>query len=49
LIPFGNLLFLIVGCIESQPGTNEWGPNPWAYNEDTDEISQHLIEDNYKS
>ena len=29
LIPFGHLLFLIACCIKSQPGRNEWGPNPW--------------------
>ncbi|HVT96664.1 MAG TPA: DUF805 domain-containing protein [Acidobacteriaceae bacterium] len=27
-IPFGGLVLLILACIESDPGTNQYGPNP---------------------
>jgi len=43
LIGLGIVIF-IFSVLESEPGRNKWGPNPWEPDED-DEISQHLIED----
>lgn len=32
LIPFiGNIWFIILACQDSQPGTNQWGPNPKGF------------------
>jgi len=44
-IPFGTLVLFVFSLLESQPGRNKWGPNPWEVVSDGDEISQHLIED----
>jgi hypothetical protein len=28
LIPFGSLVLLVFAVLDSQPGDNQWGPNP---------------------
>ena len=43
-VPLGSLVLFIFTLLESQPGRNKWGPNPWE-TEVEDEISQHLIDD----
>ncbi len=42
LIPFYNLY---LACLESEPFTNQYGPNPWGEGEDED-ISEHLVDNN---
>ncbi len=41
-IPFGPIVLLVMACLESQPGTNKWGPNPHELTAD-DVISGHLL------
>lgn len=43
-IPFGSLILLIFMCLESQPGTNQYGPNPFELSSG-DDISGHLVQD----
>ena len=45
LVGLGIVIF-IFSVLESEPGRNKWGPNPWESDEGEDDISQHLIEDN---
>ncbi len=41
-IPFiGTILILIWTCTDSEPGSNEWGPNPKDVHE---EVFDHLID-----
>ncbi len=44
LIPLiGGIMLLVWMLSESQPGTNEWGPNPWEEGETETNISEHLV------
>ena len=41
LVPLGNMALVVMYCLESEPGTNKWGPNPNEYYEqwfDDDEV-----------
>ena len=39
LIPFGNIVLLVFMCMDSEPGENQYGPNPKEpYSEIIDEI-----------
>jgi uncharacterized membrane protein YhaH (DUF805 family) len=42
-VPFGSIVLLVLMCLDSEPGTNKWGPNPHEL-ASGDEISGHLIE-----
>lgn len=42
-IPLGSIVLLVMMCLDSQPGTNKWGPNPHEL-ASGDQISGHLIE-----
>jgi len=44
-IPLGGLVLFVFSVLESEPGRNKWGPNPWEVDDERDDISQHLIED----
>lgn len=28
LVPFGSIVLLVFFCMDSEPGANQWGPNP---------------------
>ena len=43
LIPGGGLVLIIFFCLDSQPFTNKWGPNPHTlYSDDSDIIDSDL-------
>ena len=31
LIPFGSIVLLVFACLDSQPGENQYGPNPKGF------------------
>ncbi|MBY0067683.1 DUF805 domain-containing protein [Empedobacter sp. ULE_I145] len=43
-IPGGNLILLIFFIMDSQPGSNQWGPNPKETDDSINEIGNDLIE-----
>ncbi|MDH2206237.1 DUF805 domain-containing protein [Empedobacter sp. GD03644] len=43
-IPGGNLILLIFFITDSQPGSNQWGPNPKETDDSINEIGNDLIE-----
>ncbi|WP_257468025.1 DUF805 domain-containing protein [Empedobacter falsenii] len=43
-IPGGNLILLIFFIMDSQPGSNQWGPNPKETDDSINEIENDLIE-----
>lgn len=43
-IPFGSIVLLIFFCLDSEPGTNKWGPNPKMLNSSPN-ITDQLIDD----
>ncbi len=41
LIPLvGSIILIVWMCTDSQPGSNQWGPNP---KEEGDDVADHLI------
>lgn len=44
-VPYvGALVFIVFMCMDSQPGTNQYGPNPFELDAG-DDISGHLLKD----
>lgn len=44
-VPYiGALVFIVFMCMDSQPGTNQYGPNPFEL-DSGDDISGHLLKD----
>jgi len=39
----GPILLLIWYCTESAPGDNQWGPNPWSYSGEEENLREHLV------
>jgi len=44
-VPYiGGLVFIVLMCLESEPGANQYGPNPFEL-DSGDDISGHLVKD----
>lgn len=43
-VPLGSIVLLVFMCLESQPGPNEYGPNPFEL-DSGDDISGHLVQE----
>jgi len=43
-IPLGSIVLLVFFCLDSEPGTNKWGPNPKNPSLEGD-VTDHLLED----
>ncbi len=40
-VPLGGIVLLVFMCLDSEPGSNKWGPNPKEPQEM--EIADHLV------
>lgn len=44
-VPYiGGLIFIVLMCLDSEPGTNQYGPNPFELDAG-DDISGHLVKE----
>lgn len=44
-VPYvGGLIFIVLMCLDSEPGTNQYGPNPFEL-DSGDDISGHLVKE----